>query len=52
VEGHYDTGFITKNGEHLQQCIMRTSERAENFIVFLADELYFRYAVSYMNFHN
>ena len=30
VKGHYDTGFIAKNGEHLKQCIMRTSERAEN----------------------
>lgn len=30
VEGHYDTGFIAKNGEVLQQCITRTSERAEN----------------------
>ena len=36
VEGHYDTGFITKNGEHLQQCIMRTSERAENIAMIAA----------------
>ena len=37
VEGHYDTGFITKNGEHLQQCIMRTSERAENIAMIAAN---------------
>jgi acetyl-CoA carboxylase biotin carboxylase subunit len=36
VEGHYDTGFITKNGEHLHQCIMRTSERAENIALIAA----------------
>ena len=36
VEGHYDTGFIAKNGEHLKQCIMRTSERAENIAMIAA----------------
>ena len=36
VEGHYDTGFIAKNGEHLHQCIMRTSERAENIALIAA----------------
>ena len=36
VKGHYDTGFIAKNGEHLKQCIMRTSERAENIAMIAA----------------
>ena len=36
VEGHYDTGFIAKNGEVLQQCITRTSERAENIALIAA----------------
>ena len=36
VEGHYDTGFIAKNGEYLQQCIMRTSERSENVALIAA----------------
>lgn len=36
VEGHYDTGFISKNGEVLQQCITRTSERAENIALIAA----------------
>ena len=36
VEGHYDTGFIAKNGELLQQSITRTSERAENIAMIAA----------------
>ena len=36
VEGHYDTGFISKNGEVLQHCITRTSERAENIALIAA----------------
>ncbi len=36
VEGHYDTGFITKNGEYLQQRIMRTSEHSENIALIAA----------------
>ena len=36
VEGHYDTGFISKHGEVLQHCITRTSERAENIALIAA----------------
>ena len=36
VEGHYDTGFITKNSEYLQQRIMRTSEHSENIALIAA----------------
>ena len=36
VEGNYDTGFIAKNGELLQQSITRTSERAENIAMIAA----------------
>ena len=36
VEGNYNTGFIAKNGELLQQSITRTSERAENIAMIAA----------------
>ena len=38
---------------HHNICFKRFSVNGKyHFIVFLADEFYFRYAVSYMNFHN
>ncbi|MCS2584037.1 acetyl-CoA carboxylase biotin carboxylase subunit [Bacteroides sp. BFG-551] len=36
VEGHYDTGFIAKNGEYLQQRITHTSEHSENIALIAA----------------
>ncbi len=36
VEGHYDTGFIAKNSEFLQQRITRTSEYSENIALIAA----------------
>ena len=36
VEGHYDTGFIAKNGEALQKCITHTSERSEKIAMIAA----------------
>ena len=36
VEGHYDTGFIAKNGDYLHQVITHTSERAENIALIAA----------------
>ena len=36
VEGHFDTGFIAKNSEFLQQRITRTSEYSENIALIAA----------------
>lgn len=36
VEGHYDTGFISKHGDNLKRWITRTTERAENIALIAA----------------